>query len=513
MDVVIQGAELLANWNSLLYLLIGLISGFIVGCIPGFSTAVAAALLVPLSIGLPLELGLLMVVGVYAGSQFAGAVPAILLNIPGDVGTAATAMDGHPLALQGKSLYAIGLARIASAMGGMIAGIIVVCTVGLLADAAIRFGPREMFIVTMCALAVLAGIVGNNVTKSIVSVLLGLALSMVSANPQTGTTRLTLGIPELFEEMPFIPAIIGLFGIAQMWMIATRDKFESVDMEKSASRITGRFLLSDIVDGIRTAFRYPMVIARSSLIGLLMGVIPGIGTSVANFISYSITKKQSKSEIPFGQGNPEGILASEASDNAAASGTLVPTMALGVPGSATAAVMLAMLYINGIEPGPRVITTHGPELYSVFLGAMVASALIIPVGLLLSAPLAAITKIPPRYLSGAILALCVIGAFAYRNSVFDVILALMFGFVGIVMRVKGYPVVPLILGLVLGPIIETNFLRAVAIGGYNISYFFESTIGNVLWSILGCIIVYSIISTLISRKKFRQRVFNVEEKV
>jgi putative tricarboxylic transport membrane protein len=259
--------------------------------------------------------------------------------------------------------------------------------------------------------------------------------------------------------------------------------------------------LGDAVTGSLNALRYPLVIIRSAAVGLGLGVIPGVGTPVATFVSYGITKRASKSPERFGKGAPEGIVASEAADNAVASGSLVPTLTLGVPGSAVAAIILAALFTHGIQPGPRLMTTNVAEVYALLIAMVIASLLILPFGIILAAPLTWVTRIPIPYLVPSILALCLVGTFTLRHSLFDVGLALVFGLLGVMLRVSGYPIVPLILAMILGPIAEENFLRTLALGRNSITYFFASPIALGLWSFVAALLAWNVFKAVRDRRR------------
>lgn len=496
MQDIQAGAELLFQAGPMLWLVFGILIGFVAGAIPGVGSANAAALLLPFAIGLPVESSLILIGGLYAGCLFAAAIPAILINAPGEPGSAATALDGYPMALQGKAERAIGIARMASAAGGVLAGIVVLFVIGPLGDVALQFGAVEIFIVALFGLTVISVVIGDSVRKGLVAAAVGLLIASMSANPLSGQPRFTMGFVELYGDVPFVPAVIGIFGVAQMLIIATQNEVGEQVMAPRGG--AGRGILSrfggamrEAGGGILQTLRYPVTIGRSALLGLIIGIVPGMGTSTANFVSYGIAKQYSRTPDDFGKGAPEGIVASEASDNAVASGTLIPTLALGIPGSATAAIVLAALYLQGIQPGPRLMATEAPLVYALVLAAIVSSILILPIGMVLAAPLALVTRVKPQFLVPAVLLCCIIGTYSVRSSIFDVGLLLVFGALSFVMQRLGYPIVPLVLGLVLGPIAEENMLRALQLGNNEVSYFFESGIAQVLWAGLAFTVGYS----------------------
>lgn len=492
-DEIESGLELLLQPAPLLFLLLGLTVGFVVGVLPGLSTSNTAALLLPFSIGLPLESSLVLIVSIYAGAAFAGAVPAILLNVPGETGSAVTAIDGYPMAQRGEAGFAIGIARMASVLGGLISGVTVLLLLQPLGDLALQFGAREMFVVVLLGFVVASSIMGPSVRKGVLAGVLGLLIATVGASPLTAQNRFTFDVVALYEGVPFIPALIGAFAVSEMLLLAgaadpTRPGIHSAGLG------TVRKQLADAVQGVRTTLAHPVAVLRASVIGIFLGVIPGIGTSIANFISYSFAKRQSKRPEEFGKGSPQGVIAAESCDNAVTSATLVPTLTLGIPGSATMAVILAAFYLQGVQPGPRVLTTNSAEAYAVVLAILLASLLILPLGVLLAGPLTLISRVPTAYLVPGVLFVSLAGAFATRFSLFDVGLTLAFGVFALLMRLHGYPVIPLVLGLILGPLGEEYLLRGLALGNGNVAYFFDSTVAKILWGLLLAMIGYLLVS-------------------
>ncbi|WP_022872719.1 tripartite tricarboxylate transporter permease [Nesterenkonia alba] len=508
MESILAGAELLLQPEALSWLVLGLLIGFLVGAIPGVGAPNAAALLLPFAVGLAVESSLLLICGLYAGALFASAIPAILVNAPGEPGSGATALDGYPLAMQGQAERAIGIARMASVIGGVLAGLVVLMVIGPLGNLALRFGAAEIFIVALFGLTVIAVTVGDDIRKGLISAGLGLLIASMAANPYTGEPRFTMGFPELYGEVPFVPAVIGIFGVAQMLMIASQDRLGGTRASGAVGNAERTLLsglsaaLREVGAGIAATFRYPITLLRSSGLGLLIGIVPGMGTSTANFVSYGVAKQFSKQPKTFGKGNPEGIVASESCDNAVGNGSLIPTLALGIPGSATMAIVLAALYLHGIQPGPRLIDNEAPLVYALVLALILCSLLILPIGAVLAAPMALVTRVRPPFLVPAVLVCCIVGTYSFRNSMFDVGLMLIFGVLSFVMQRLGYPIVPLVLGLVLGPIAEESMLRALQLGNYELSYFFSSGISQILWAGL---LVTLVLSTIRSIRTTRQR--------
>ncbi|MCT2582042.1 tripartite tricarboxylate transporter permease [Actinophytocola gossypii] len=483
LDTISDGFGLLLQPMPLMWLVIGLCLGFLVGVLPGLSTSNTAALLLPFAIGLPTESSLILIVSIYAGAQFGGAVPAILVNVPGEAGAAVTALDGYQFTKRGEPALAIGIARMAAAIGGVVGGVVVLLLLGPLGEFALTFGARELFVVILLGFVVASSLMGESVRKGLMVGLLGLLLATVGGGPTTGQERFTFGVLELYEGISFIPALVGLFAVSEMLILVARHRRNGRPELDVPTLSLGKELRSAI-RGARETLRHKKVVGQSNALGVVLGLIPGIGTTIASFVSYSLAKRRSKTPERFGKGTPEGVIAAEACDSSAVGATLVPTLTLGIPGSATMAVVLASLYLQGIQPGPQVLISHGAEAYAAILALIVASILIMPLGVLLASPLAMVTKVPAKYLVPIVLLACFAGAFAVRYSLFDVGVAIMFGLLGLVLRLNGYPVIPLVLGLVLGPLAEENLLRSLELGNNSVGYFFGSTTAVVLWALL-----------------------------
>lgn len=489
-DRIADGLSLLLAPMPLFWLVAGLCLGFVVGVLPGLSTSNTAALLLPFSVGLPTESALILIVSIYAGAQFGGAVPAILVNVPGEAGSAVTALDGYPMTKKGQGGVAIGLARTASALGGVLSGLVILLIIGPLGDFALKFGAREIFVVVVLALLVTSTLIGDNVRKGVLAGLLGLLLATVGGSPLSGQYRFSFGSLDLYEGIQFIPALIGLFAVSEMLLLVVRRGRARAPVAPAGMFRTD---LRDAGRGVTETLRRPATLVQGTVVGTVLGVIPGIGTGVSNFISYGIAKRRSRHPERFGTGAPEGVIASESCDNAVTSATMVPTFALGIPGSATMAVVLAQLYVQGVQPGPRVMTSHAGEVFAAVLALIVASLLILPLGILLSAPLVSITRVPLRYLVPAVLVVAFAGAFAARYAMFDVGIAAGFGLLGLLMRLNGYPVIPLVLGLILGPLAEENLMRSLALGNNSIGYLFGSPTALVLWGLVVAAIAYLVV--------------------
>jgi len=432
MENILAGLNVLASLKMMILLFAGLVLGFIVGALPGFSSSNAAAVLLPISIGFGLEEALVFMAALYTGAQFGGSVPAILINTPGTAGAAATALDGYPMARKGQAALAIGIARMGSVLGGLIGGLITLALLFPMSKFGLKFGTAELFLVALFGLTLISSLVGDAVRKGLISAGLGLLIAAMSADPVLGVGRFTMGFIELYDKVPFVPILIGLFALSEM--VALSRKIGK--SKETSGNALNKESFKDIIDGIKTTIRYPIDVLRASIIGLIVGIIPGTGTAVSNFISYGIAKKTAKNPENFGKGDPRGIIASESCDSAVTGGTMIPTLTLGIPGSTTAAIMLAAFYLHGVIPGPQVMVNHAPMAYAVVLSIIVSSILILPVGILLAQPMVKISYLSPRILVPVVSFLCIIGAFAVSNSMFDAKLAFVFGLVGILMNLN-----------------------------------------------------------------------------
>lgn len=491
MHDVWAGVGLLLSGDTLLWVVAGITAGFFLGVVPGLSGPNSVAILLPFSIFLSSVNALVLMAGVYAGSAFGASIPGILMNIPGNAEAAAAAQDGYPLTKQGKAQLAIGVSRMASVLGGSFSALVCIAIIGPLGSISLKFGPRELFVITLFGMLVISTVVGVPRWKGLVTGALGLVLGAVGASPVNAETRFTLGQPPLYEGIPFVAAVIGIFAIPQMLELiesnprlqpqVARAKFrETWSRVRAATAGLGSY--GDVKEGVVTTLRHRMCVARSTALGVIIGLIPGLGAAVGNFMAYALAKRMSKRPQEFGHGTPEGIIAPESCDNAITSATLVPTMTLGIPGGTTAALMLAALSLHGVQPGPEVMAHHAVDVYAVLWSMLVGALLILPLGIVCAAPMSLVTKVPVRILAPIVLMLCVVGTYSLHNSMFEVGVCLAFGGVGYLMRHAGYPVVPLVIGLILGPLLESNLMRSLELGNGSVSYFVGSPTAIILWA-------------------------------
>ncbi len=446
----------LFSWQYLGLILLGTFVGVIVGALPGFASGNALAIMLPMTVVFEPAAALIFMSSLYMGSAYGGSITAILINTPGTPDATVTAIDGYPMARRGMADEAMGISLGASCLGGLLSILMVVLIIQPMSKFTLAFGPYEMFAVGIFGLSIIAVILGGDTVKGLAAAVLGMLFASMGADPAKGMARLTFGFIQLYDTIPFVPAVIGLFAFSEfMFMV---DK-EQVATDKLRAMDVGK--VKNVWRGVVTAIKKPLAVLRASVIGFVVGVIPGMGMAVATFASYGIAKNTSKHPEDFGTGIPEGVIAAEGCNNAVVSGSLVPTFALGIPGSSTTAVMMAALMLHGVVPGPELMRNYGFTVYQVFGCLLLAVVIMFLIGLFLAKWLSKITIIPNNILVPIISVLIFLGAFACRQVFFDIGLMFFFGILGYAMRKQGYPTVPLLLGLIIGPTVESNMMRVL----------------------------------------------------
>ena len=437
-------------------LVLGVVIGFIFGTIPGLSGITAVALLVPFSYVLGAEAAIIMMIGVYLAASCAGSLAGILFNMPGDVMGAATARDGYPMTMQGQAGRAISISITSSAVGGFIGTVLLVLIAPQFLRIALQFGPPEFFALAILGMTSVASLSTGSLNKALIAGSLGLLLATVGLDPVSGAVRFTFGAQGLQGGIDFIPAIIGFFAIAEilyaLYHGTGSGKYSTEDVKKVA-----RFAIPSRADLKSTRF----TMLRSSLLGNFVGMLPGAGSTVAAFLGYGTEMQMSKDQKTFGKGEIRGVAAPESANNAAAAGSMVPLLTLGIPGGAVTAIMLGVFILNGLRPGP-LLFRDAPEItYAVFGAMMVSSIVVLLVGLILVRPLLHLLTIPFEIFSTMVLVFAVVGTFAIYNRPIDLWVMLACGVLGFIAKQYEFPVSALILGLVLGSIAEVGLVNGV----------------------------------------------------
>ena len=448
----------LVQVKYLVPLFLGTLAGVIGGALPGVTITMTIIVALPFTFGLDPLQGLAAMAGLYVGGSAGGLVTAVLLGIPGTPSAIATTFDGHPMAKNGEPGRAIWLGIWASFFGGLLGGVFLIYTTKPLAEFALAFGPWEYFSLFVLALSMVAGLVEASLLKGLLSGLLGLVVTVLGNDPMLGAPRLTFGIEFLEGGIPFLPVLIGVFAFAQIMSDVEKHGRESAAAKAidAAAKLTVSQLkvLKDILGR-------PFLLLWSAIVGVWIGVLPAIGGSAANIMSYDQAKKFSKRPEKFGTGIPEGIIASEAANNANVGGSLVTIMAFGIPGDAVTAVMLGALTVHGIQSGPLFISQHPDLAYGIFAAYILAHPIMVLILGVGARWALRIVTIPKSVLFPIVLVLCVIGAFAIDNSMSTVYVLLVFGVVGYLMVKAGLPLAPFILGVILGDQIEINLVRSI----------------------------------------------------
>jgi putative tricarboxylic transport membrane protein len=442
----------LSHPQILLTMLVATVLGLVIGALPGLNATMAVAIILPLTYSFTAQVGLATLVAVYIGGISGGLVSAILLRIPGTPSSVATTFDGYPLAQQGLAVKALGTAMIASFIGGMLSLMVLVLFAPMLARAAINFGPAEYFALSVMALTMVIALSGSNLTKGLLAGLLGLALSTVGLSPIDGAPRYTFGTIDLMAGIGLVPFMIGLFAISQI----LREVFK-LPPKRAALNLKLRGLGVSLKE-----FRGNIVnILRSSGIGVAIGVLPGIGGAASNMIAYAAARQASKKPETFGKGNVEGVWASESAGNASIGGAMLPLITLGIPGDGVTAIIIGGFMIHGLQPGPLLFSDNPGIVGTIYAAFFIGCLLTLAFQLLTLRIFPRVLLIPRNYLLPSICILAVIGAYAADNLLLDIWIMLAFGVVGFVMERFGYPLSPMVLGFILGPILEANLRRGL----------------------------------------------------
>ncbi len=444
MDAFLNGALSLTDPTLLLLLVAATIGGVVIGALPGLNATTGAALLLPFTLTMDPVPAIAILTAIYCSATFAGAITAILINTPGTAASATTCLDGYPLAQRGEAGRALGMAVVASTVGGIVSVICLMLAAPLLARAAYHFSPPEYFALTLFGLSMLATIGDGSPLRNLIAGGLGIFLALVGVDNLTTVERFTFGTYELYEGIGFVPVMIGVFGISELLV-------QSSHLDIRRERILMKSVRLPSLDDYRKSWR---AIARSSGIGTFIGILPAEGATVASMIGYSEAKRWSRTPEEFGKGAIEGVAGSEAANNAATGGAMVPTLALGIPGSATAAVILAGLLVHGLRPGPTMFTEQADFAYAIFWSMLLVNILFFVAGLRGARIFARVTLIPVPVLWPCVFVFSVVGAYALDQSMFDVWVALVSGVLGFFMRRYRFSVVPLAIGLILGGMLE-----------------------------------------------------------
>lgn len=445
-------ASVFTLWHILLNAT-GVAIGIVFGALPGLTATMGVALFLPFTFGMEPVAAFALLLGIYCGGIYGGSITAILIRTPGTPAAAATVLDGYPLAQQGHAFAALSGATIASFIGGIFSCLALVLLAPQLAKVALSFGPPEYFAIGLFGLSIVSSISGEHILKGVLAGLIGLMLSTIGIDPIEGSPRFTLGTITLMGGIDFVSSLIGLFAISEVL-----SKIETIFTDKGLGElgnVRGKIISAKIL------IANTMNLFRSSVIGTIIGIIPATGSGMASWLSYNEAKRASREPEKFGKGSYEGVIAAETANNAVTGGALIPLLTLGIPGDVVTAIMLGALMLQGLTPGPQLFSEHPDVVFGIYAMMILANVFMLVLGLIGINGFVKVLKIPQKVLMPCVLVLTFIGAFAINNSVFDMCAATVMGLLGYVFTKTGFPVPPILLGIILGPIIEANFRRSL----------------------------------------------------
>ena len=497
LQYIAPATGLLFTLENILWINIGVFIGSVFAAIPGLSVILCVILFLPVTYSMTAIPGMMFLLGIYCAGGYGGSVSAILINTPGTPHAAATMLDGHPLSEKGRTKAALKIALYASTFGGIFSALMLLFLGPQVARVAAQLGTAEYFMVCVFGLTIIAGVSGKSMIKGLISACLGLLISCVGSDPMTSYDRFTFGVSRLYLGLDLAVCLIGLFALVEI-MSKAEKRLDRLNLDTAQIKDDGVITKSEYKRMVR-----PVLL--SSIIGVMVGIIPGTGASEASWFSYNTAKNMSKHPEEFGHGSVEGIAAAESANNAVTGATLIPLLTLGIPGDGTVAIMLSALMINGLNPGLSLFTTQGDIMYAIMLGLILVNIFMLLQGKFLTSLFAKVVSIPQEILTPIIVIFCFAGAYSVNENYFDVGIALIFGMLAWILRKLELPPVPILLGLVLGSMTETNFRRALLISNGNPKIFFSS-----VYCIIFLVLILLAVGAIV-RGKMKERNAQKEE--
>lgn len=486
------GFALIFEPVALTLIVVGVLVGLTMGSLPGMTATMTVAVLVSFTFGMDPAQGMMLLLGIYGGALYAGSIPAILIRTPGTPSAAATVFDGYPLSQQGQAGRAIGIATVASFIGGATSVVLLTVLAPQIANVALAFRSPEYFALAFFGLTIIASISGDSVIKGMISGLLGMFLATVGLDPNLGSPRFTFGTLQLTAGIEFIAVMIGLFGVAE-GLNRFREGIAVQDIEQSFTDILPTW--SDL-KAIRD------VTIGSSIAGTIIGSVPGAGGDIASFVTYNEAKRWLSDASPeFGTGNIVGVAAAESGNNASTGGALIPTLTLGIPGDSVTAILIGALMVHGIRPGPGLFRDEPELVYAIFVGFFLVYLCILVFGMIGARFWARLIEFPAKYLWPVIFVLCIVGSLALRGNTFDIWVMLAAGVFGFLLRMDGYSLAPMVLGLILGPIAEENLRRALSISDGSLNIFYTSPLTMIILTLSILSLFLPVIRQQIKRRR------------
>jgi len=489
MDLYLSGLHFFTNPVIYLSSFLGVLIGIVFGALPGLTATMTIAVFIPFTFGLSPVIAFAFLLGLYSGSVYGGSISAILINIPGTPSAIATSLDGYPLSQMGRAGEAIGISTISSTLGGFFSVIVLMFAAPAIASVALKFSAEEYVGITLIGLSIIAIISPGSTVKGLMSGVIGLIIGIVGMDPITGYPRFIMGRAELLEGIDSIPVMIGMYGLSEML----------VQISSSEYKVSVKQKLAKLVPPIKDIKQIFGTVVRSSFIGVLIGALPAAGGSIAALVAYGQEKRFGKRKELLGTGIIEGVAAPEAANNASTGGALIPMLTLGIPGDAMTAVLMGGLIIQGLRPGPLLFQQQMPFVSSIFISLLLSVVFMCILGLLGAPVFAKLISFPKKYLIPAILVFSLVGSYAISNSIFDIWVLIISGIVGFLFRKIGLPIAPIILGMILGPLFESNFRRALMLSGGNWATFVQRPI-----SLAFLIVVVVVLTGPAIMKKFNK---------
>lgn len=475
-DGLIMFGQSIARFSgpeTIAYALLASLVGVVMGALPGLTATMSLALVTTLTLKLPPSQALLILICTYVGSIYGGSRSAILLNIPGTPASAASCLDGYALARQGMAGRAMGIATTGSVMGTLIGMFFLATLTPVLGGLALKFGAYEFFWLALFGVIIAGTLTGDDPLKGWIAGIAGLFIATIGQEPQYGYERFAFGVRDLAGGIQLVPALVGAFGFAEL-LTAMRQRQAPVKISA----------FDTVIPKVRDVLQYWRTILRSGLIGTGVGIVPGVGEDVAAWSSYAAAKRASKEKEKFGKGSIEGLMAAETGDNACVPGAVIPVLTLAIPGSAPAAVLMAAMIIHGVKPGPLIMVENPEFVYDVVTMMLFATIGILIFGLVLTKALVQVLRVPQHLITPIVFVLCAVGSFAIAGRLFDVYVMLAFGLIGFFLRHHGYPMAPLVLGIVLGDLLEKNLRRALILSDGDLTPFFTRPIAGTVAALI-----------------------------
>lgn len=462
-ETLVEGIEIAISWPVIGWMAIGLLLGIVLGALPGIGSPVGMAIVLPLTLPLDATAAIILLASIYSGAMFGGSIAAILINAPGTESAAATTLDGYPMSKRGLAKNALAIATTASALNGFAGAIILIAISPILIGVVLAFGSPEYFLLAILGISLITIVTQGSVVKGLVAGALGFMISTIGTGILSASPRYTFGQFGLYDGIHFVAALIGMFAFAEMMKLAAMDQIAESDVEIGGS----------IREGVMTVFKYPKTTIKSGLIGLGIGMIPGSGATTSTFVAYAEEARSSAKDGMFGEGDPRGVIAPEGANNPTVSGSLVPTLSFGIPGSGSTAVLLGGLLMHGLQPGPTLFGDQLQITYALFISLFLGNILILLVGLTIIPYASRITELNTNVIIPGVVVLSFAGAYTLNQNWFDVGAVLALGVLGFYMVRYNYSVIAFVLGIVLGPIAEENFFRSLQISGGEYSIFID----------------------------------------